>query len=96
MPPQSDDFLYRHDLILSKTIHVFARKCGAGWQDRESPRFWQVRRVRVKLAVVVTRMSCSVAVAGKSVTRVGVDALLFDRKPAPASPEGRGQRWGGP
>ncbi|MEI8012657.1 MAG: hypothetical protein WCI27_09320 [Candidatus Omnitrophota bacterium] len=52
--------------------------------------------MRVKLAVVVTRVACSVAADGESATRTGVDAPLFDRKPAPASPEGRGQALGWP
>ena len=95
MTHQSNDSLYRHGLILSKTIHVFARKCGAECQ-LELPRRWQVRRVRVKLAVVVTKMACPVAGEGGSATRAGIDAPLFDKKPAPARTEGRGQALGCP
>jgi len=94
MITQSDGSLYRQDLILTKTIHVIARKCGESRQGSIYPRRWQVRRVRVKLAIVVTRVACSVAADGESATRAGVDAFLFDRKPAPASLEGRGQAVG--
>ncbi len=95
MTQQSNDSSYRHDLILSKTIHVLARKCCVGGQ-LEFPRRWQVRRVRVKLAIVVCKPSCSVAESGRSATRAGIDALLFDRKPAPARPEEQGQALGWP
>ncbi len=95
MTHQFNDSLYRHDLILSKIIHVLARKCCVGGQ-LEFPRRWQVRRVRVKLAIVVCKPSCSVAESGKSATRAGIDAPLFDRKPVPASLEGRGQALGWP
>ncbi len=93
MTQQSNDSSYRHDLILSKTIHVLARKCCVGGQ-LEFPRRWQVRRVRVKLAIVVCKPSCSVAESGKSTTRADIDALHFDRKPDLASSEGRGQALG--
>ena len=95
MISKSNGSMHMYGFGLSKVIHVFARKCGAECQ-LELPRRWQVRRVRVKLAVVVTRVACSVAGEGGSATRAGIDAPLFDKKPAPARTEGRGQALGCP